>query len=61
MKITTIDRVILNEILELIVADFPCKNAEDKFGRQIELNLSEEGIEIDFNDWICKIDLGIEK
>lgn len=61
MKITTIDRVILNEILKLIVADFPCKNAEDKFGRQIELNLSEEGIEIDFNDWICKIDLGIER
>lgn len=61
MKITLKDRIILNEILELIIADFPCKNTEDKFGRQIEQNLSEEGIQIDFNKWICEVDLGIKR
>lgn len=52
--LTIVDRAVLDEILELILADFPCENAEDKFGRQIEENLKEQGIEINFNDWIAK-------
>ena len=50
--LTIVDRAILDEILELILADFPCENAEDKFGRQIEENLEAQGIKINFNDWI---------
>ena len=60
MKLSIKDRAILDGILELIIADFPCKNAEDKFGRQIEQNLLEEGIKVDFNDWISEVDLGIK-
>lgn len=60
MNLTIRDRAVLNEILQLIVTDFPCKDAEDKFGRQVEDNLKEQGIKIDFNQWISEVDLGIK-
>jgi len=59
MKLTIKDRSVLQQIIELICSDFPCENAEKKFGEQIQLNLAEEGIDVDFSDWISSVDLGV--
>ncbi len=52
-----VDKAVLNEILELILADFPCKDAEDKFGNKIEENLKEQGVSVDFAEWVSNFDV----